>query len=134
MLIPSCHLYLTSLSLICYIIDNMEVKKRRVNFFKNINGKAPVKEWFKKIKDKRALAKIDIRIRRAGLGNFGDHKSVGDSVIELRIPYGPAFRVYFAIVENDEILLLLVGGDKSTQTRDIDMAKRNLKEWRLENE
>lgn len=71
-----------------------------------------------------------MRIRRAGLGNFGNHRSVGEGVIELKIPYGPGFRVYLGIIENDEILLLLLGGDKSTQDRDIKLAKEYLKEWR----
>jgi putative addiction module killer protein len=109
------------MSFICYS-GIMDVKQRTVNFFKDKSGKEPVKEWLNKLKDKRGQQKIDVRIRRAGLGNFGDHRSVGDSVIELRIHYGPGYRVYLTITGNDELILLLVGGDKSTQDSDIERA------------
>jgi putative addiction module killer protein len=63
------------------------------------------------------------------MGNFGDHKSVGSGVFELRIDYGPGFRIYFGI-HNDEIILLLMGGSKRTQDSDIEKAKAHWILWK----
>jgi len=77
--------------------------------------------WFKKLKDPRAKAKIDIRIRRLSLGNPGDAEPIGKGLSELRIDYGPGYRIYF-MRRGDEFVLLLAGGDKSSQQRDIKQA------------
>ena len=79
-------------------------------------------------------AEIDVRIRRASMGNLGDYRNVGESITELRIHYGLGYRVYLSIVNNDEIIILLARGDKSSQKRDIKLAKSYFKEWRTENE
>jgi putative addiction module killer protein len=79
-------------------------------------------KWFKSLKDHNARMRINIRIRRLSLGNPGDVKPVGEGVSELRIDYGPGYRVYFATKES-ELILLLIGGDKSSQQKDIDKAK-----------
>jgi putative addiction module killer protein len=84
-------------------------------------------KWFTKLKDQVAKAKINIRLKRIILGNNGDIKSVGNGVFEIRINYGPGYRVYFNQKE-DQIILLLIGGDKSTQERDIKKAKLILSE------
>ena len=81
------------------------------------------KNWIRNLKDRIAPAIINARIRRISAGNFGDVRPVGDSVSELRIDYGPGYRVYFTRREQ-KIVILLCGGDKSTQDRDIDAAKR----------
>lgn len=84
--------------------------------------------WFQSLKDQNARLRIDIRLRRLSLGNYGDVKPVGEGVSELRIDYGPGYRVYFT-VQDKELILLLAGGDKSTQSKDIERAKeiaRNL--------
>ena len=78
--------------------------------------------WFSRLKDSRAKARIDIRIRRLSLGNAGDVKPVGNGVSELRIDYGPGYRVYY-IKQETTLLVLLAGGDKSTQKADISKAK-----------
>ncbi len=78
-------------------------------------------EWFETLKDKRAKARIDIRIRRVSLGNYGDVRPVGKGVSELRIDYGPGYRVYF-IQHGNILVILLCGGDKSTQDKDIQRA------------
>jgi len=79
--------------------------------------------WLKRLKDSDAKSRINLRIRRIILtGNLGDYKPVGDGVYELRVDYGPGYRVYFA-QRGKEILLLLIGGDKSSQQRDIKKAK-----------
>jgi len=80
------------------------------------------KRWFLKLRNSRARARINIRIRRVALGNFGDFKSVGSGVSELKIDYGPGYRIYFTLV-GKEVIVLLAGGDKSTQQNDIRKAK-----------
>lgn len=78
--------------------------------------------WFASLRDRQTKARVDIRIRRLSLGNPGDVKSVGEGVFELRIDHGPGYRVYF-IRRRDEYILLLAGGDKSTQDSDIREAR-----------
>ncbi len=78
--------------------------------------------WLNALRDARAVAKIAVRIKRMADGNFGDVAPVGDGVSELRIHYGPGYRVYF--VQRGEVLvILLCGGDKATQARDIATAR-----------
>jgi len=83
--------------------------------------------WLRKLRGLKALARIQIRIRRLSLGNFGDVKSVGDGISELRIDYGPGYRVYFQRT-GGLLVLLLIGGTKSTQQSDIAKAKKLAKE------
>jgi putative addiction module killer protein len=83
--------------------------------------------WLEELRDTNARARILVRIRRLELGNPGDVKPVGESVSELRIPYGPGYRVYFTR-QGQEITILLCGGDKSSQSRDIAMARQMAKE------
>jgi putative addiction module killer protein len=85
--------------------------------------------WLGNLKDRRAVARILVRIDRLALGNPGDVRSVGGGVSELKIDYGPGYRVYFA-QRGQTLVLLLCGGDKSTQSADIDRAKRIATEWR----
>ena len=77
--------------------------------------------WFNNLRDSQARARIDIRIRRLSLGNPGDVKPVGQGVSELRINYGAGYRVYF-IQRGDSLIILLAGGDKKTQNKDIQTA------------
>jgi putative addiction module killer protein len=81
------------------------------------------KTWIRGLKDQVAQAIINARIRRISGGNFGDSKLVGGGVSELRIDYGPGFRVYFT-KRGQEIVILLCGGDKSAQSGDIETAKQ----------
>lgn len=78
--------------------------------------------WFAKLTDHRARAAVFDRIDRLALGNFGDAKSVGDGVKELRIHLGPGYRIYFCQI-GATVILLLIGGDKRTQDDDIKRAK-----------
>ncbi len=84
-------------------------------------------KWLLKLKDIKAKVSILRRIDRIKLGNFGDYKSIGNNLLELRITTGPGYRVYFT-KQNDEIIVLLIGGDKSSQSDDIKKAKDILKE------
>ncbi len=77
--------------------------------------------WFASLRDRQARARIDVRIRRLSLGNPGDVKPVGAGVSELRIDYGPGYRVYF-VQRGQQVIILLAGGDKRTQTQDIQTA------------
>lgn len=87
-------------------------------------------KWLKRLKDVEARARILVRIRRLSLTeNFGDAKSVGDGVYEMRIEHGPGYRLYYARRDN-AVVLLLIGGDKSSQQRDIAKAKKLNLEYR----
>jgi putative addiction module killer protein len=92
-------------------------------------GETPVyAAWFAALRDRTARARIDIRIRRLSLGNSGDIRPVGDGVSELRILYGPGYRIYLT-KQGDAVVILLAGGDKRYQDKDIRLAKdlaRNL--------
>ncbi len=75
-------------------------------------------DWFAGLRDREARARITVRIRRLSLGNPGDVKPVGSGVSEMRIDYGPGYRVYF-VRRGDTVVVLLCGGDKRNQDRDI---------------
>ena len=79
-------------------------------------------EWFADLRHRTAKTRIDIRIRRLSLGNAGDVKPVGEGISELRVDHGPGYRVYF-VQKADVYIVLLAGGDKSTQEKDIRKAK-----------
>lgn len=84
-------------------------------------------EWFKALNDETAKNKIRVRIDRMEMGNLGDHHTIGDGVSELRITYGPGYRIYY-VLRGREIIILLCGGDKSSQSKDIKKAKKMAKE------
>ena len=102
----------------------MEVRR-----YLTTSGKDIVGAWLSGLADARARARITIRIARLQAGNFGDCKPVGDGVWELRVDYGPGYRVYYAIVGAD-IVLLLCGGDKRKQAADIQRAAEFLNDYR----
>ncbi|MEI3315566.1 MAG: type II toxin-antitoxin system RelE/ParE family toxin [Eggerthellaceae bacterium] len=86
-------------------------------------------KWLKRLKDTAARARILVRIQRLSLTeNFGDVKPVGDGVFEMRIDYGSGYRLYYAL-KGSELVLLLIGGDKSSQQRDIAKAKKLNQEY-----
>jgi putative addiction module killer protein len=103
--------------------------KKELRYYMDANGNAPFLEWFAdlKKKDKEAHARIEKRMKRVRAGNLGDCESVGNGVYELRFHFSPGYRIYF-IEEEKTIILVLCGGDKSTQTRDIYEAKQSLQD------
>jgi putative addiction module killer protein len=86
-------------------------------------------KWFKKLRDPQAKARIDARIRRLFLANLGDAKGIGRGISELRIDYGPGYRVYF-MQRGSRLVVLLNGGDKRTQDSDIERAIEIAKSWK----
>ena len=80
-------------------------------------------KWLHKLKDIKGKVSILRRIERAKGGNFGDYKSIGSDISELRVTTGPGYRIYYTLRGN-EFIILLVGGDKSTQAKDIEKAKK----------
>ena len=79
--------------------------------------------WFERLRDDRAKARVLVRIRRLSLGNPGDARPVGEGVSELRVDYGPGYRVYFTR-RGESLVILLTGGDKASQASDIEAARR----------
>ncbi len=93
-----------------------------LEYYLEDDGRAPFTEWLSTLRDRDAHARISARLNRVKLGNFGIIKALGDGVIELKIDYGPGYRVYYAM-NGKTVVLLLIGGDKATQTRDVKIAK-----------
>ncbi len=100
-----------------------------IHKYRDENGRIPFDTWLAKLTDERAKAKILARLRRLLAGNEGDWKTVGEGIRELRITEGKGYRVYYAWHGNT-IVLLLCGGDKSTQERDIALAKTYWRNYR----
>jgi len=94
---------------------------KELKYYCGPNGKEPYTEWFKGLRDAKTKAIISIKIDRLKLGNFGDCEPIGEGLSELKIYYGPGYRVYFGQIENT-IIVILCGGDKSTQAKDIKLA------------
>jgi putative addiction module killer protein len=100
----------------------MNVYPKEIQRYITANGKVPFSEWFESLPNITIQSKIISRLNRVAAGNLGDYKSVGKGVFELRIDYGSGYRIYFGQVGNI-IILLLCGGDKSTQDKDIHKAQ-----------
>ena len=102
---------------------------KAVVIYADKRGIEPFTKWFRSLKDKVVKARIRNRISRLGFGNLGDYESVGEGVFELRLFFGSGFRVYFAEYEETTIILL-GGGDKKTQAKDILKAKNCWKKFK----
>jgi putative addiction module killer protein len=107
----------------------MESPKYEVRTYETIDGQVPLNEWLGALRDRKGRAVIRTRIGRLQLGLFGDAKAVGEGVNELRISFGPGYRIYYAL-EGKAVILLLCGGDKRTQDRDIKQAKEYWNDYR----
>ena len=100
--------------------------KLEVNAYRTSSGKEPFTEWLDSIRDKTTQSRIKKRMDRVEDGNIGDYRGLGTNLYELRLDFGPGYRIYFSIYvsESDSTtLLILCAGDKSSQTRDIERAK-----------
>ena len=102
---------------------------KEVVAFRARDGQVPFEEWLDDLKDKRAVARVLARLARVRHGNLGDCKPVGEGVSELRVDYGPGYRVYFG-QKGRTLVVLLCGGDKRTQDRDIRLAKQFWQEFK----
>lgn len=100
----------------------MTETRYRLEYYLDDSGKAPFLGWLYSLRDKVAVYRIRARLDRVELGNFGTVKPVGDGVSELKIDHGPGYRLYYAM-NGKAVVLLLIGGDKSTQQKDIEIAK-----------
>jgi putative addiction module killer protein len=87
--------------------------------------------WLRKLKDRRAVARVLVRIDRLAAGNPGDVRPIGSGISELRIDYGPGYRVYY-LKDGGRLILLLCGGDKVSQGKDIKEAHRIAEDWKAE--
>ena len=107
----------------------MLVTPKEVVAFRAQDGQVPFEDWLDDLNDKRAVARVLARLARVRHGNPGDCKSVGEGVSELRVDYGPGYRVYFG-QKGQTLVVLLCGGDKRTQDRDIRLAKQYWQEFK----
>ena len=100
----------------------------KLKHYTTVEGVDLFAQWLDSLKDKQAGARIAVRLLRLQNGNFGDCRAVGDGVWELRIDWGPGYRVYYAL-SGKHAVLLCEGGDKRTQVADIERAIRRWNEW-----
>ena len=100
----------------------MQIRPREILTYTTPNKRNPYRQWYTQIKDEKAQIALSNRITRLRAGNFGDFRRLDAGLYELRIHYGPGYRIYFGIFQND-IVILLCGGTKGTQQRDITRAK-----------
>ena len=100
----------------------MDIKPKSVLVYCDRDGRLPFDEWLRGLRDANAVARVLARIGRIRRGNLGDCKPVGDGVSELRVDYGPGYRIYFG-QKGQTLVILLCGGDKRTQERDIRQAQ-----------
>lgn len=104
------------------------VQEKHTVFYQDDAGKEPFSEWIEGFRDPKTKRRILQRLARVQSGNYGDHKSLKDGIFELRLAFGAGYRVYFG-EDGDTIVVLLCGGDKSTQEQDIKRAKAYWKEY-----
>lgn len=102
------------------------VKPKTLMVYQDADGNEPFTNWLNGLRDVKGRRRISVWLRRLEQGNYGDCQPIGEGVLELRMFFGPGYRVYFG-EEGDTIVLLLCGGDKSSQKKDIETAK---KYWR----
>lgn len=108
---------------------NKTMQNYEILTYSTEQGNQPFHDWLAGLRDLQAKAKIDVRLARVSLGNFGDSKPLREGVYELKIDWGPGYRVYYAR-HGKQVVLLLCGGDKRTQDRDIDQAVNYWKDFK----
>jgi putative addiction module killer protein len=100
----------------------MDAAEKLIRYYRDIKGKSPYTTWISSLKDIRGVQRIEARLTNLQKGNFGVARSVGGGVMELKIDFGPGYRVYFAR-EGSSVVILLCGGDKNSQSKDIRLAQ-----------
>jgi putative addiction module killer protein len=105
------------------------VEPKKVLTYQDANGNEPFTDWLNSLRDQKGRRTILRRIGRLEHGLYGDCEPIGEGVLELRLFFGPGYRVYFG-EEAGRIIILLCGGDKDTQTRDIKAANEYWKEYK----
>ena len=110
----------------------MDTAPLNVEIYQTSAGKQPLMVWIRSLKNKQAQALILSRINRLRQGHWGDFKALSEGLYELRVHHGPGYRIYFA-QEGNRLILLMSGGDKSTQARDIQKALTYLRDYRSMN-
>jgi putative addiction module killer protein len=104
-----------------------------LKLYTRADGVVPFREWVKSLRDSLTQDRIDQRVSRFRAGNTGDCKSVGGGVWEARLHFGPGYRIYYAL-DGSELIVLLCGGDKSTQAKDIRTAREYWEDYRISKE
>ena len=105
---------------------------RDIQTYQSADGREPYAQWLARLADRQARARIVVRVQRMAAGNFGDCKPLDGGVWELRIDWGPGYRVYYALAGRNVVLLLL-GGDKRRQQADIAAAMKYWQDWQRRN-
>ncbi len=106
----------------------METQPREIQRYVTPDSKIPFDQWYYSLQDRKTQAKINLRLEQVKLGNLGDYRSVGEGVYEFKINYGPGYRIYFGQI-GLKVVLLLCGGDKSTQKQNIRQAQEYWKDY-----
>jgi putative addiction module killer protein len=100
-----------------------------LRYYQTSSGRRPFAEWLEGLHDRQARARVEARLARAVGGNLGDVQPVGGGVLEIRIDWGPGYRIYFARV-GQVMVLLICGGDKRSQSKDIENAKAYFQDFK----
>jgi len=107
----------------------MEVRQRELVYYTTPDGKVVVRDWLRSLPDPNTRTRIRIRLDRLEDGNLGDHRSAGEGIFELRIDFGPGYRIYIG-QDGKRIVVLLCGGDKETQDCDIRLSKKYWQDYK----
>jgi len=99
-----------------------------IEIYQTTTGRRPFVDWLNSLADVRTQARVEARIRRLSISHWGDHKRLGDGITELRLDFGPGYRVYCSKVDQT-LVILFVGGDKSSQRRNIETTRRYLRDY-----
>ncbi len=129
LVVQNSHLHSVTLDFVYVMPYNIIMKE--IEIFK-MNDKSPLMNWVSSFKDVKIKARILDRIKRLKEGNLGDYKKLDSDLSELRLNFGSGYRIYFHET-NKTIVLLISGGDKSTQSKDIKKAKEYLNYWKGQN-
>jgi putative addiction module killer protein len=101
----------------------------QIKVYQTIAAKRPFDIWLNSLNDKKVQVAVDLRLERIRLGNLGQNRSLGDGVYELKIDLGPGFRIYYGKI-GLQVILLLCAGDKKTQKKDIELAKKYFQDFK----